>query len=137
MELEGKISNSVLPLKTRLLERMQLRTDFKPPSNVSSQTQTQKQVQVPPIQATQTLPQPQSHIAYQLQLQKQRYQQPLAQPYATFQPQYNGITKDNIGHGNYPAIIQLADVENSAKILITEVRTFFLLCTSSVFYILL
>lgn len=121
VELEEKISNSVLPLKTRLLERMQLRTDFKPPSNVTSQTcQTQpsKQVQAPPIQ-----------------LQKQRYQQPLAHvPYATF---HNGITKDNIGHGNYPAIIQLADVENSAKILITEVRTVFLLCTDSVFYILL
>lgn len=136
VELEGKISNSVLPLKTRLLERMQVRTEFKPPAAYQTQVPVQVQ-QAPPVQVNQTLTQPQSNHQYQLQLQPHKQRFPAAtQPYVSYQPQYNGITKDNIGHSSYPAIIQLADVENSAKILINEVCSIILAIDHCHVYIL-
>ena len=73
VELEGKISNSVLPLKTRLLERMQVRTEFKPPAAYQTQVPVQVQ-QAPPVQVNQTLTQPQSNHQYQLQQQHHHHQ---------------------------------------------------------------
>ena len=123
VELEGKISKSVLPLKSRLLERMQLQTDYKLPSaGLSHPNQMPKAIQAPPIQPTADLTHTHTQ-QYQLQLQKQRFQSATQSTFVPYQPQYNGITKDTIGIGSYPAIIQLADVENSAKILINEVPT--------------